>query len=383
MIEQLRIKNFRSLRDTSVDLAPLTVLVGPNDSGKTTLLHAIHSLGQLAEWDSFQVFRGDFAFENITWRRKQTDPIDIRAIGRTEHDSFEWGLSLFHGGRITADTIAARGQVMAYRHGEQIFVEGRVVSTHDASSSVLFLAKRAGTRGVLEQISNALTSRSIYRLDPRLLRSRSVPEAGAILTPTGDNLASVLDGLITGPDRDIVVAMEKALHEALPSLKGFAVRPPPEGKPGEKSIEFVLSGSKPVVTIPCALASDGAMLLTAYLALAYSDTPGILLIEEPENGLHPRRIGELMTLLRKMTTGEVGNRARQIILTTHSPLLLNYAQPEEVRIVLRDQEQGTKVTAMKDVADLEMLRKEFDLGEIWYMLGDEALARARADKEVP
>ena len=60
---------------------------------------------------------------------------------------------------------------------------------------------------------------------------------------------------------------------------------------GKKSLEFVLAGpGKPLTTIPCAHASDGAMLLTAYLALAYSEQPGMLLIEEPENGLHPSRL---------------------------------------------------------------------------------------------
>lgn len=209
------------------------------------------------------------------------------------------------------------------------------------------------------------------------MRKRAIPTAGAVLTSTGDNLASVLDGLLSGPDREAVVEMERVLHDAIPSLQGFAVRPVVKGNQGEKSIEFVLSGTKPTMTIPCVLASDGAMLLTAFLALAYSDTPEVLLIEEPENGLHPTRLKEVIDLLRRMTTGEVGNKRRQIILTTHSPLLLNYARPEEVRIVRRDPEQGTQVKAMSDVPGLDTLRQELGLGEIWYLLGEQAMFDAK------
>ncbi|MCS6902265.1 MAG: hypothetical protein RMJ98_21645 [Myxococcales bacterium] len=75
-----------------------------------------------------------------------------------------------------------------------------------------------------QTIREALVS-IMYHLNPRQLRRRAVPRAGAVLTPTGDNLASVLDGLLSGPDREAVIAMETALRQAIPDLCGFAVRP--------------------------------------------------------------------------------------------------------------------------------------------------------------
>jgi len=159
-----------------------------------------------------------------------------------------------------------------------------------------------------------------YRLSPDLLRTPAVPTPDAVLTATGDNLAAVLDRLITGPDRSAIARLEQALHEAIPTLRGIALRTI-DGKTGAKSLEFVLStGTKgPPVTIPCAHASDGAMLFTAFLALAFSDEPGLILIEEPENGLHPSRLQEVVDMLRKISEGALGNQPRQVIITTHSP----------------------------------------------------------------
>jgi predicted ATPase len=140
-------------------------------------------------------------------------------------------------------------------------------------------------------------------------------------------------------------------------------------------VHFVLAGTngKRPVTIPGALASDGARLVTAFLALAYGPTPDLLLIEEPENGLHPARVGEIMEPLPRMSRGEVGDRPRQIIVTTHNPLFLNQARPEEVRVVQRDLETGTRVTALADVKDIDEMLKDFGIGELWALLGEKGL----------
>ncbi|MCS6902266.1 MAG: AAA family ATPase [Myxococcales bacterium] len=66
MINQLHICNFKCLRDTRLSLEPLTVLIGPNNSGKTTILDAIRTLGRLTIREINDVFSGDCSIENIT-----------------------------------------------------------------------------------------------------------------------------------------------------------------------------------------------------------------------------------------------------------------------------------------------------------------------------
>jgi predicted ATPase len=239
-------------------------------------------------------------------------------------------------------------------------------------------------RGLVEQrlspypsIAEALTSSTEYRLELDKLTMAAVPQPGIVLEPSGANLAAVLDVMQNSPDRSDFEALQKALHDAIPTLRGIVLPPAAKGPgaiAGAKALEFILSqnGQSPV-TIPASLASGGSLLLSAYLTLAYTQTPGLLLIEEPENGLHPNRLQMVLDLMRKMSRGEVGNRKRQIVLTTHNPLLLNYAKPEEVRVFVRDPEQGTRVFPMTKVADIDRLLNEFALGELWYMLGEERL----------
>ena len=67
-----------------------------------------------------------------------------------------------------------------------------------------------------------------------------------------------------------------------------------------------------------------------------------------------------------------------MVLSTHSPYLLDLAMPEEVRIVTRTKDRGTVVTTMDEVEGLKEKLGDFKLGELWTSIGDEALAQRAA-----
>jgi predicted ATPase len=78
------------------------------------------------------------------------------------------------------------------------------------------------------------------------------------------------------------------------------------------------------------------MLILAYLVLQHqTPPPDLIAIEEPDRGLHPYLLGQVITFLRAMSQGRVGGRPVQILLATHSPQLLEHAAPEEIRFVSR------------------------------------------------
>jgi predicted ATPase len=223
-------------------------------------------------------------------------------------------------------------------------------------------------------LKRVLTSSIEYQFDVDKLYLPSVPQRDAVLERTGANLAGVLDAMKNWPDPTTFESLQMSLNEAIPTLKRIVLPSATKHSAGAKAIEFVLAGlDQPPVTIPARLASTGALLLTAFLTLSYTDTPDLLLFEEPENGLHPSRLKMVVDILRKMSHGEPGGRKRQIVVTTHSPLLLNFVHPNEVRVFIRDPDTGTRVFPMTDVPDIDRLLKEFAVGELWYLLGEEKL----------
>ncbi len=380
MLASLHVQNFKCLRDVKVGFGSFTVLIGLNDSGKSSVLDALRMLGRTVVEPISAVFKGDDDLRLLAWKGDKRSTITWSvALGASEHRAWQYELKLgglyVHEQVVSSDDGRPR---VAHPSGMDRTQLNDL--THEGPSDgdgTLHAPLRAFfEEHEREMLDLARAPR--YRLNPDLLRTPSVPTPDAVLSATGDNLAAVLDRLITGPDRSAIARLEQALHEAIPTLRGIALRTI-DGKTGAKALEFVLStGTKgPPVTIPCAHASDGAMLFTAFLALAFSDEPGLILIEEPENGLHPSRLQEVVDMLRKISEGALGNQPRQVIITTHSPLLLNYTRPEEVRIVRRDLETGTSVTPMSEVPDVQELLEEFGAGELWYLLGEQALVEGK------
>jgi predicted ATPase len=358
MISRLHVENYKCLRDVSVDLGPFTVLIGANDSGKSSILDAIRVIGRTTREpiaDSFSSEDQGGTFDELVWRRSAVG-MAISVSGAAAGDAFEYTLKLRAPDRISERlTIGAR----------------RPIDTQDQAARSTSLSQIRE----LEPFVSAFASTIKYCLEPRALCATRPFQSKPVLTSSGDNLPEALDALITGPDRTAIIELEKALHAVLPTLSGVSLRTLNVVGGIGKEIHFTLAGTRPPITVRPVAISQGALLLLAFLVLAYGESPEILLVEEPENGLHPTRLQTVIDLLRAISVGAVGNRPRQVIMTTHSPLLLNYVKPEEVRIVRRDLELGTSVTPMTAVPNLDKLLKEFAVGELWYLLTEEGLLK--------
>jgi len=143
-----------------------------------------------------------------------------------------------------------------------------------------------------------------------------------------------------------------------------------------KGIYFETCGGQ---TIRAQQASDGAILFLGFLALAHvPDPPTLLLIEEPENGIYPKRLGEVIMLLRQLVTRTEGVRFPQIIMSTHSPYVLSFFEPEEVTFLSRPSEPPDAPVRARPLRDAPHIRErlgenEFYLGELWYNLSEEEL----------
>ena len=389
MLERIHVKNYKCLRDVMVDLGDFTILIGPNDSGKSSFLEVIRLFGRLVREPYSTIFAGNRSLANLVWRKDAERNIVWEVEATAAEHRFVYHLELPVDRRPPRESLDFDGKKLFWTQespvaqARQNYAPGTLLVVHPTSQGPQIQPAQPGTTFLPQRIqqsqqpysaiAEALTSSVEYHFELDKLSAPSVPQAGNVLDPSGDNLAAVLDVLQNSADRSAFVAIQKSLHDAIDTLSGFVLPPAPQ-RSGAKTLEFVLSGEEqPPVTIPATLASSGALLLTAYLTLAHTQTTGVLLFEEPENGLHPFRLQMVVDLLRKISRGEVGNRKRQIVLTTHNPLLLNYASPEEVRVFVRHPEQGTRVFPMTKVPDIDRLLKEFALGELWYLLGEEKL----------
>ena len=131
----------------------------------------------------------------------------------------------------------------------------------------------------------------------------------------------------------------------VPGVRELAISTP---HPSHRRLDLVLEHG---FRMPADEASAGVRLLLFFIALTYHPSPPkLILMEEPENGVHPRRLADVLSLLKAITRGEHG-QAPQVILTTHSPYLLDSVNIEEDQVLVFHREEDGRRTASRLTKD--------------------------------
>ncbi len=319
MLTKVDINGFRGLVEIVVPLRPLTVLIGQNDTGKSSFLHALNYL------------------------LGQSPDLPIQEVRRFDSDS----------------AVTARGWF------DQ---QGPYTKT--------FSARRGGSASQpFGQMQDFLGRTRMFALPASGVATRCAGSTGRLppdLDQVGNNLADVLDFFLRN-DRKRFDLIEAAVREHVSGVETLNI--PTPNSPNERNIDLVIDNG---LTIPAEKASAGVRLMLFFITLAFHPTPPrLILFEEPENGVHPRRLTDIMKLLRDITAGRHGEAA-QIVLTTHSPYLLDSVDPNTDQVlVFRRDNDGSRRAEPADGERLKAFLDEFMLGEVWFNQGEEGLVARR------
>lgn len=365
MIRRAWFEEFRALRKVSVELAPLTVFVGPNGSGKTTVLEGI----ELAMFTAR--FGGVLAAK--LWARdraRRADALRATALGveftgGDPPDLFEVRYREVSDREFTAVQGRTRGRC------------GGVEKSLEESSNFGFLSNLGDPFGALQA---SLPEVRRLRLDANRLAAPSYSEeAVPVISMNGDGLASVIADLATRTP-EVNEAIAEEVRKVIPALRRIrAVRAQVE-RDEEQRIEVNGSslrvpnkrtywGHSVVVdmvggeSIPLALAGEGtALAIGLTTVLRAADGPQLLLLDDLDRALHPKAQQDLVAMLRKVMSADP---ALQIIATTHSPFLLDALEHEEVRLTTLDHDGSVLCYALHDHPEFEQWKSLVKPGELW------------------
>jgi predicted ATPase len=216
-------------------------------------------------------------------------------------------------------------------------------------------------RDELTVISDELSSYRLVHLDPSHLREPSERLGSDTLAPDASNLPTVLANL-PGPTLGEIRA---DLVSLVPGVSSFDIVP--EGDAFR--IDFEFSGGE---RLPARLVSDGTLRILALLtALRVEPRPVVIGVEEPENGVYPGRLRKLLDYIQEIAAqgGEEGASSTQLVLTTHSPVVLAAlrSRPELLRfvdLVRRDGQLVTRARTVSPTPTPEQARLSISLREI-------------------
>ena len=325
MINRIVINNYRCLREVSVDLKPLTVLIGPNDSGKSTFLRAVDCLSR----------KGATYSERDAWRNEAACTVAVAADGA----SVRWEPN--EGGR--------KARHLVVEPDERNWPVDRF--------SPLLNVSLNNARGI------PMTSDGVPD-------GQMPPSFGS----DGSQVPSLLDYLLRTSRKGKFDGIERELRDLIPGMESFDIRTPDAAK---RRLDVITDNGVHVFGDDLSI---GVRIVIFYASLGYHPIePAIITIEEPENGLHPKRLGEVMQLLRGLTHPSEGRKGSQVILTTHSPYLLDHVDLDtDAVLVCQRQENGDRTIEAAERSRLDTFLPEFMLGEVWFNEGEEGLLPRRS-----
>lgn len=213
---------------------------------------------------------------------------------------------------------------------------------------------------VTVEVVGPLRGATLIRWDPDALRQPSelIPEGSAlVIGERGNGLPAIYDAILSR-DRTAFDGIEAGVRQHFPTIKGIWL---PTLQRSTKAVGAILNdGSR----VQANQMSEGLLYWLAFAVLPHVDPTALLLIEEPEHGLHPSRIAEVMKVLRDVS------RQVQVIVATHSPLVINELQPDEVTILTRDANTGTRATRLDRTTHFQQRQQVYALGELWLSFAD-------------
>lgn len=375
-IESLKVENYRALRKVELNnLTPMTVLLGPNGSGKSTIFDVFNFLsecflfGLRHAWDrrgrgkelKTRGSTGSIVFE-LKYRELPKDPII------TYHLAIDEGAK---GPEVAEEWLqwrrGSKGQpfrFLEFRRGIGKATSGDAPDSDDVRIDTNLRSPdliAVNTLGQFAEHPRVAALREFitdwYVSYLSIDQTRNQPEAGPQerLSKGGENLPNVIQYLKEQhPER--LEQIFGVLRQRIPRLERVDAEPMPDGRLllQIKDAPF----EQPVLS---KFASDGTMKMLAYLTVLYDPAPPRFIgIEEPENFLHPRLLPELAEECR------AASEFSQLLITSHSPFLLNAMRAEEVRVLYRDELGFTQIVRACDIQGInEFMCAGASLGHLW------------------
>jgi predicted ATPase len=378
-VRRVKLKNYKSIGRCEVELAPLTVMVGRNGSGKSNFLDALGFVSDSLRTSLDHALRergGLRAVRRLSTSHPRNFEIEIEfelfggvpAIYAIKIDSKAEGeFQVAREKLVIGATRPPRGRAkgptqlrldaaeLAYGPAWYEVVNGEVKNASastmpPASPDRLYLVTASGLRE-FRPAYDALTSMGFYSLNPEAMKRPQSPDAGELLHRDGWNIASVIARL----ERDAPELKQRVVDYLKIIVPGVTDFQRVELGPQETvKLHQEVQGSQHPWTFYAMNMSDGTLRALGTLIAAVQPTGHervrLVGIEEPETALHPAATSALLDALREATAHT------QVLVTTHSPELLEGLNLDQDKLLVVVARGGTTEIAEPDQASLDTIR---------------------------
>jgi predicted ATPase len=371
-LTRLHVERFRSLRDVTLDLTPLTVMVGPNQAGKSTILDVIDLLRRAADKEVYQgTVRRRGGFSRIAWRGEEPGTIQIAVDLRLESGQMlRYELVL---ASVGAEDYVVASERIHRQYGENwetvldverglAEIRGRMFQAPDRHELFITQLPALSTLPEIETVRTALASMAVYphlsaaaawaSVEAPGMRGPTRPEPGARLLPTGVNLVAALHSLREESPEQWELFL-KITQRVFPDLEDIRLPSAVRGY-----VQLAWKDRRFESPFDASDLSDGSLAFLASLCALMQPGASLVAIDEPEKHLHPE------ALYRLLGAARLRSHSQPVVLATQSDRLLGFLDdiPESI-VAVRSGENGTELVRPEPEL-LQAWLKKFSLSDI-------------------
>jgi predicted ATPase len=354
MITSVRLQDFKGHRDTQIPLGRFTVLVGPNGSGKTSVLEALWLQRELAQRHPAGVLSGDWSSADLQ-RRGATGPIVLTSEGTSNKTAWRCRIEL---------PVPQRLPALDWRYGEAAQQIPQVSNTPLGH--------------IVPQLDQVLGPTTVYKLDAaRIAAAAYSDRPDADVEADGTNTAVALASIKLGYD-EAFARIEEEMRRLIPNVERVRVRPAQVQRPSKETVvgSKIFFDFRGASGVPAHAASEGTLITLALLTILHGpNRPNILLLDDFDQSLHPHAQLGLVRLIKRLLhdLGDV-----QIVATTHSPYILDEIDASDVHaFALRD--DGTvAVKRLSEHPQAEQMKGALSAGQLWSLDPEESWVLEKA-----
>ncbi len=353
-LRKVTIRGFRSIRETALEIRPLNVLIGANGAGKSNLIAFFKLMNELMGGRLQQyVAATGRAAANLHFGPKKTPQLEAKLEFDVDNGTNTYRMRLFH---AAGDSLVfAEEKISFHQTG---YTTPKVVQLGAGHEETRIKDKVEEGDVTAKNLTYLLNNCRVYHFhdtspSARLLQYCYV-DHNSWLMPDAANLAPILYDLKSSgqPAYRRIVA---TVRQVAPFFEDFVLEP--------DSRDIILNwrhrGSD-LVLGPHQL-SDGtlrAICLISLLLLPSHRLPSLIVVDEPELGLHPYALEVVASLFR------VASQHTQVLLGTQSTAFVDSCEPEDIVVVERNDDEATEF-GRPDAGKLNEWLADYSLGEIW------------------
>jgi predicted ATPase len=358
MLKRIMLKGFKSIREMDLELRSLNVLIGANGSGKSNLISFFKMLGEIADGRlQNYVASAGRAHTLLYYGPGVTTRIEAQLEFEDGPVSTRYGFALSH---AADDSLSFAGEVLSETHA---VVNGKPREISAGSghreSRLRDEAEQHGLTPIfLKEMLRQCRVYHFHNTSPTVrIKQYGYIDDSQQLSTDGGNLAAFLYRL-QNYERGIAYnRIVGTIRFLAPSFQDFNLVP--SGPDGREIILNWRDKESGQIFGPHQL-SDGtlrAMCLVALLLQPEAELPKLIVVDEPELGLHPYALNLVASLFMSVS------HHSQVLIGTQSSTFLDQFEPEDVIIV--DREGRESVFGRPDQATLDPWLEEYSLGEVW------------------